>query len=175
MEQPFSLCALIKENKDSECASVGIVYACALKLCNDLFRFLNALQYVGTKKYCQRIVVRAFPLLLHVYEARSKILDFLWKFSHDILILRTSSFDLTMLKGAIDLSPRLLASRRSGRAHQHIGATACQRMEEGIIGCADRPPQFDFSRSSRPVPLSQLLGDIQKMVRIQNRNFSWQG
>ena len=172
MAQPFSLCALIKENKDSERAPVGIAYMRVLKHCNGLFRFLNALQYAGTKKCFQGIIVRAFPLLLHGYEARSKILDFLWKFSHDILILHTPFFDLAMLKGAIGLSPRLLASRRSGRAHQHIGATACQRMKDGIIGCADRPPQFDFPRSSRPLPLSQLLGDIKQMVRIQNGNSS---
>ena len=172
--RPCALCASLKENQDRECTPTLVVYAFALEFRNSLFRFLNALQYVGTKEWDPRIIISSFPFLLHNREAHPEFLDLLRKFSHDGM-MHASFLRLTMCKGAIDLSPRRLTARGSGRPHQHIGATVRQRMKEGVIGCVDRATQFRFPRSSGIPSPGQLLSDGEQMMRIQRENSSWSG
>ena len=59
-DRPCALCALVKENPDSECTPALVVYAFALESRKDFFRFLNALQRVGTKELDQGIIISAF-------------------------------------------------------------------------------------------------------------------
>ena len=172
--RPCALCASLKENQDRECTPTLVVYAFALEFRNSIFRFLNALQYVGTKELGQGIIISSFPFLLHNREAHPEFLDLLRTFSHDGL-MHASFLRLTMFKGAIDLSPRRLTARGSGRTYQHIGATVRQRMEECVIGCADRATQLRFPRPSGIPSSGQLLSDCKQMMRIQRENSSWSG
>src|ERR1700749_3534748 len=87
-------------------------------------------------KICaERIVVRIVPLFLHRQEAVSEILNFVGKFA-DCIGLLASSFRNPMLKRAINLPPRFLASIGTRAAHERICPTLRETMKQRVIRCA---------------------------------------